>query len=33
MEEAMKASGLNTKKEAVELGLKTPVRLKKQQRI
>jgi len=33
MEEAMKASGSNTKKEAVELGLKTLVRLKKQQRI
>ena len=33
MEEALKATGLNTKKEAVELGLKTLVRLKKQERI
>ena len=33
MEEAMKASGSSTKKETVELGLKTLVRLKKQQRI
>ena len=29
----LKATGLNTKKEAVELGLKTLVRLKKQERI
>ena len=33
MEEALNASGLSTKKEAVELGLKTLVRLKKQERI
>ena len=33
MEEALKATGLSTKKEAVELGLKTLVRLKKQERI
>lgn len=33
MEEALKASGAHTKKEAVELGLKTLVRLKKQERI
>ena len=33
MEEALKATGLITKKEAVELGLKTLVRLKKQERI
>jgi Arc/MetJ family transcription regulator len=33
MEEALKASGAQTKKEAVELGLKTLVRLKKQERI
>ncbi len=30
MEEALKATGLKTKKEAVELGLKTLIRLKKQ---
>ena len=33
MEEALKATGVSTKKEAVELGLKTLVRLKKQERI
>ena len=33
MEEALKATGLNTKKEAVELCLTTLVRLKKQERI
>ena len=33
MDEAMKATGLKTKKEAVELGLKTLVRLKKQSAI
>ncbi len=33
MEEALKASGARTKKEAVELGLKTLVRLKKQEKI
>ncbi|WP_405234805.1 type II toxin-antitoxin system VapB family antitoxin [Lentisalinibacter orientalis] len=33
MEEALKASGAKTKKEAVELGLETLVRLKKQERI
>lgn len=33
MEEALKASGSSTKKEAVELGLKTLVRLQKQERI
>ena len=33
MEEAMQASGSNTKKEVVELGLKALVRLKKQQQI
>ncbi len=33
MEEALKASGAQTKKEAVELGLKTLVRLKKQEKI
>ena len=30
MDEAMKATGLKTKREAVELGLKTLIRLKKQ---
>ena len=30
MQEALKATGLKTKKEAVELGLKTLVQLKKQ---
>jgi Arc/MetJ family transcription regulator len=30
MEDALKATGLKTKKEAVELGLQTLVRLKKQ---
>jgi Arc/MetJ family transcription regulator len=30
MEEALKATGLKTKKEAVELGLKILIRLKKQ---
>lgn len=33
MEEALKATGLKTKKDTVELGLKTLVRLKKQERI
>lgn len=33
MNEAIKASGLKTKKETVELGLKTLVRLKKQEGI
>lgn len=33
MAEAMKASGANTKKQAVELGLKALVRLKRQERI
>jgi Arc/MetJ family transcription regulator len=33
MADALKATGLNTKKEAVELGLKTLVRLKNQERI
>ena len=33
MEEALSATGLTTKREAVELGLKTLVRLKKQERI
>jgi len=33
MEEALKASGAKTKKEAVELGLKTLVRLEKQEKI
>ena len=33
MEEALKATGLHTKKEAVELGLKTLVRLKRQEKI
>ena len=30
MKEALKATGLKTKKEAVELGLRTLIRLKKQ---
>lgn len=33
MNEAIKISGLKTKKETVELGLKTLVRLKKQENI
>lgn len=33
MADVMKATGLNTKKDAVELGLKTLIRLKKQERI
>jgi Arc/MetJ family transcription regulator len=33
MADALKATGLKTKKEAVELGLKTLVRLKKQAEI
>ena len=33
MNEAIKVSGLKTKKETVELGLKTLVRLKKQKNI
>ncbi len=33
MADAIKASGAKTKKEAVELGLKALVRLKKQERI
>ena len=33
MSEAIKVSGLKTKKETVELGLKTLVRLKKQENI
>ena len=33
MSDALKATGLNTKKEAVELGLKMLVRLNKQQEI
>jgi len=33
MGEALKATGLTTKKEAVELGLKTLIRLKKQEKI
>lgn len=33
MAEAIKASGARTKKEAVELGLKTLIRLKQQERI
>ena len=33
MADALKATGLNTKKEAVELGLKMLVRLNKQQEI
>lgn len=33
MADVMKATGLNTKKDAVELGLKTLIRLKNQERI
>ncbi len=33
MNEALKATGLKTKKEAVELGLRTLIKLKKQERI
>ena len=33
MAEALKVTGLTTKKEAVELGLKTLIRLKKQEKI
>ncbi|MEX2495997.1 MAG: type II toxin-antitoxin system VapB family antitoxin [Woeseia sp.] len=33
MAEAIKASGARTKKEAVELGLKSLIRLKQQERI
>jgi len=33
MRDALKATGAKTKKEAVELGLKTLIRLKKQQNI
>ena len=33
MAEALKATGARTKKEAVELGLKTLIRLKRQERI
>jgi Arc/MetJ family transcription regulator len=33
MEEVLKATGLQTKREAVELGLKTLIRLKKQEGI
>lgn len=33
MRDAMKASGLKTKREAVEFGLQTLVRLKRQQQI
>jgi len=33
MNDALKATGLKTKKEAVELGLKTLIKLKKQERI
>ena len=33
MDDALKATGLNTKKEAVELGLRTIIRLKKQEKI
>jgi Transcription regulator of the Arc/MetJ class len=33
MNDALKATGLQTKKEAVELGLKTLIRLKKQEGI
>lgn len=33
MADALKASGLKTKKEAVELGLKTLIRLKQQEAI
>ncbi len=33
MADALKATGITTKKEAVELGLKTLIRLKNQERI
>ena len=33
MNDVLKATGLKTKKEVVELGLKTLIRLKKQQKI
>lgn len=33
MHDVLKATGLKTKKDAVELGLKTLIRLKKQERI
>jgi Arc/MetJ family transcription regulator len=33
MADVMKAAGLKTKKDAVELGLKTLIRLKRQERI
>lgn len=33
MNDVLKATGVKTKKEAVELGLKTLIRLKKQQNI
>ena len=33
MNDALKATGLKTKKDAVELGLKTLIRLKKQENI
>ncbi len=33
MKDVLKATGLKTKREAVELGLKTLLRLKKQERI
>jgi len=33
MNDALKATGLATKKEAVEMGLKTLIRLKKQEKI
>ena len=33
MEEALRATGLKTKKEAVELGLQTLLRLNKQERL
>jgi Arc/MetJ family transcription regulator len=33
MHDALEATGLTTKKEAVELGLKTLIRLKKQEKI
>ena len=33
MNDALKATGLNTKKEAVEMGLKALIRLKQQEKI
>lgn len=33
MKDVLKATGLTTKKEVVEMGLKTLIRLKKQERI